>query len=148
MPWLIGEAVPAKHPYAVVAAAIGHGFDVEPQRGGCGDAGGRRRLSLARQDGQDVLAGGDAGLQGFGSGRLDRVEALVALHAQHCEELTVADDMALQLDPKPSQPQLQGPVLECAGCMASWPVPAVCAKGRVRSGTAGSSGGGPRSLRC
>ncbi len=63
-------------------AAIGHRFDVQPQRGGRGDAGRHRRLPLARQNGQDDVAAGDAGLQGFGAGRLDGIKAVVQHRAQ------------------------------------------------------------------
>ena len=59
-------------PYAVVAATIGRGFDLQAKRVGRGDAGRRHGLPPARQHGQDHIAAGDARLQRFGAGGLRR----------------------------------------------------------------------------
>ena len=62
-------------PYAVVAATIGHGFDLQAKRIGRGDAGRHCGLSPARQHGQDHIAASDAGIQCFGAGGIDRTQA-------------------------------------------------------------------------
>jgi hypothetical protein len=79
------------------AATIGRGFDLQAKRIGRGDAGRRRWLSLARQHGQNHVAAGDAGLQGFGTGCLDRDQAMVEHRAQHLDEMTITVGVAFQL---------------------------------------------------
>src|SRR3979409_2613571 len=46
-------------PYAVVAATIGRGLDLQAKRVGCSDAGRGRGLTAARQHGQDHIATSD-----------------------------------------------------------------------------------------
>ena len=45
---------------------------------------------------EDHIAAGDAGLQCFGTGRLDRGQAMVEHRAEHLDELTIAVGVALQ----------------------------------------------------
>jgi hypothetical protein len=100
--WLRGShGVPSGElSYAVVAPAIGHGFDLQAQRVGRGDAGRRLRLPLARQHAQNHLAAGDAGRDRCGprvrascgpridSGRpRPRIQPMVEHRAQHFDEL-------------------------------------------------------------
>src|SRR3546814_13952146 len=60
----------------------------------------------------DLIAAGDAGLQGLGTGRLDRGQAMVEHRPQHLDELAIAVGVALQLGANPGQGRRQVPVLE------------------------------------
>jgi hypothetical protein len=59
---------------------------------GRGDAGRRRWLSLARQHGQNHVAAGDAGFQGFGTGRLGRGQFLDGKRRPAQRRVVRADD--------------------------------------------------------
>ena len=61
----------------VVAGAVGDRLGVELERVGRGDAGRRRGLSLAREDGDDHVAAGDAGLQRLGADGLHGGHAMI-----------------------------------------------------------------------
>jgi hypothetical protein len=84
-------------PYAVVAAAISRGFDLQTQRSGCGHAGRCSRLPLTRQYSQNHIAAGDVHRQRFGTGCLDRLQSMVEHRAQHFDELAIGIGMRLQL---------------------------------------------------
>lgn len=72
------------------------GFDLQTQRIGRGDAGWRRRLSLARQHSQNHIAIGEARLQRLGTGGLNRGQSVIEHRAQDFDELAVGVGMRLQ----------------------------------------------------
>jgi hypothetical protein len=61
----------------VVTGAVGDRLGLESERVGRGDAGRGRRLTPARENGDDHVAAGEAGVQGFGAGLLDGADAVV-----------------------------------------------------------------------
>src|SRR6516164_9607233 len=77
-----------RFPYAVVAATIGRGFDLQAKRVGRSNAGWGRGLTAARQHCQDHIATSDAGLQRFRTGGLDRGQAVIEHRAEHLDELS------------------------------------------------------------
>ena len=83
----------------VVAGAVGDRLGVELERVGRGDAGRRRGLSLAREDGDDHVAAGDAGLQRLGAGGLHGGHAMIGDGGENLDELAVAVGVAAQLEP-------------------------------------------------
>jgi hypothetical protein len=81
----------------VVAGAVGDRLGLELERVGRGDAGRGRRLSLARENGDDHVAAGDAGLQRLGAGLFDGAHAMIGRGGQNLDELAVAIGVAAQL---------------------------------------------------
>src|SRR5277367_1935856 len=94
------------------SGAVGCWFDLQTQRIGRGDARWRGRLPLARQYGYDHVTAGDARLQGFGTGRLDRSQSVIEHRTEDFDELTVGIGMRLQLRADLGQAGRQIPVLE------------------------------------